>query len=139
MAIVALATPTLTLGGLTATLGLLGTGTTYGASATGFTVAGNNGLVLVQIVTGSAGGGSLQFAAALSANNPAAITLANSSAYWFGPFDPALYNVSNLLSATLPGATGSTVASFYLPASKALAGYSEMHNPFETVVGAQDY
>jgi hypothetical protein len=139
MTIVALAAPTVTLGGLTAVLGLQAAGTTYGASATGFTVAGNNGLLLVQVVVGSSGTGSLQFAAALSANNPSAITVANSSTYWFGPFDPALYNVSNLISATLPGATGSTVAAFYIPASKALTGYSGMHNPFETVVGTQDY
>lgn len=139
MAVVALATPTVTLGGITAALGLLAAGTAYGATAASFTLAGNNGLLLVSIVVASGGGGTLQFAAALSANNPAAITLAASSTYWFGPFDPAIYNVSNLVSATFPGASGSTIASFYIPASKSLAGYSEMHNPFETTVGAQDY
>jgi hypothetical protein len=145
MANVALSAPTLTLGGITAAAGLLGAGTSINA-ATGITIAGNNGLLLLNIITVSSGGSSnFQFSCPNSANNPAAITLAASSSYWFGPFDPAVYNwPTGTTNGGLVVITG-TIASvantaqvFYIPASKTLSGYQSLHNPFEQTLGTAD-
>ena len=147
MAAVALAAPTLTLGGITAALGLLGAGTAL-TSATGLTLAGNNGLLVVNIVTIASGGMSnLVLTAPNSANNSASITLAASSSYWFGPFDPAVYNfptgsaTPNLVVFTGTfAAVANTAQAFYLPAGKTLSGYQSLHNPFDGgTVGNQDY
>lgn len=139
---VSLAAPTGTyIGGITAALGLIGAGTTYGSGETYFTAAGNNGLLLVQVVVGSSGTGTLQFTCPNSANNPAAITVADSDTYLFGPFDPAVYNwpvgstYPQLVYATLPGASGTSVASFYMNASAPLVSYRGTHNPFDTAAG----
>lgn len=147
MANVALAAPTLTLGGTTAALGLLGAGTSINA-ATGITIAGNNGLLLLNIVTvGSGGSSGFQFTCPISANQPAAITLAAASSYWFGPFDPAIYNFPiggpNAGLVVITGTIASvanTAQVFYLPAGTPTVGYKSLHNAFYggSVVGAED-
>lgn len=145
MTVVALTAPTLTLGGFTAAAGLLGAGTSINA-ATGITIAGNNGLLLLNIVTTTSGGSSgFQFSCPNSANNPASISLAASSSYWFGPFDPSIYNwPAGSANPNLVVITG-TIASvantaqvFYIPASKTVAGYQSLHNPFESTLGSAD-
>lgn len=144
MTSVALAAPSVNVSGLTAALALVPTGTTYGSAATFFTAAGNNGLLCIWVTVGSSGTGTLQFMCPVSANNPAAITVADSDTYLFGPFDPAIYNWPtgsahpDLVYATLPGATGSTVASAYMSAASALVSARGAHNPFQTGTG-QDY
>ena len=153
MAAVALAAPTLTLGGQTAALGLISAGTAL-TSATGLTLAGNNGLLVVNITTIASGGMSnLVLTAPNSANNSASITLAASSIYWLGPFDPAIFNwptgasaqsgvtVANLVYITGTfGAVANTAQVFYIPASRATAGYQTLHNPFDGgTAGNQDY
>jgi hypothetical protein len=137
MANLALGAPTLTLGGITAAAGLEATAETALTAKTGFTFL-NNGLVLVHLVVGSAGTGSLQFVAT-QGSNPAAITVADSSSYWFGPFDPAVYSdMTGLVTATISVVTGNSVGVYYMAAGKTLASYNALHNPFETVSGATD-
>lgn len=141
MAVVAIS-PTGYLGGMT--VGPSGmfnnAGSTYGASAASFTCTGNNGLLLLYFVIGSSGTGTLQFTCPIAANQPAAITVANSGTYFFGPFDPAIYNTTaGLLGGTLAGASGTTIAAYYLPARYALQGMDGMHNPFETTPFVPDW
>jgi hypothetical protein len=153
MANVALATPTLTLGGTTPTLGLLGAGTAVNGSSS-LTIAGNNGLVLLNFITAAVTSSTaVTVVAPNSANNLVIGTLAVSSSYWLGPFDPAIFNwptgaaaqsgvtVAGLLYITGTfGAVANTAQVFYLPAGKTLVGYQSLHNPFDGgTAGNQDY
>ncbi len=146
MANLVLTAPTLTIGlPLTAANGVYAQGATESGnlatgSSTGFTFPNvPAGLVIVRFVTGSAGTGSLQFIATVG-SNPAAITVANSTTYLFGPFDPAVYsNAAGVVSATISNYTGNYVGVYILPASAPPAGFRATHNPLELVPGATDW
>jgi hypothetical protein len=141
-----LAAPTLTIGlPLTAANGVYAQGATEAGnlatgSSTGFTFPNTPaGLVIVRFVTGSGGTGSLQFIATVGAN-PAAITVANSTTYLFGPFDPAVYSsVAGIVTATISNYTVNSVGVYILPASVPVAGFRATHNPLELVPGATDW
>lgn len=144
MTILAISAPTAFLGGITAAAGTFAA-TTDGSHAlgtdTGFTIAGNNGLLLLHIYI-AVTGGTLQFVCANTANNPAAITLPSSAAhYFFGPFDPAIYNnaATGLMNATLAGTATNYFGVWYMSASAPIVGYREFHNPFQATLGAIDY
>jgi hypothetical protein len=143
MANVALAAPTLTLGGMTPALGLIGAGTAVNGS-TSLTIAGNNGLLLLNFITAAVTTStSVTVVAPNSANNVTIGTLAVSSNYWLGPFDPAVFTwpvgasaqsgvaVAGLVYITGSfGAVANTAQVFYLPAGKPLASYCSLHDAF---------
>ena len=90
---------------------------------TGFTVP-NNGSVLVRVVIGAAGAGTIQFVCQKSIEGVAMPltafqqSLANSTVYLFGPFRPSEFNdVNNLLNANLSVVTGNSVGAYILPGS----------------------
>lgn len=146
----------LTIGGITAAAGLItpSNGSSFTTTNLSLTFAGNNGLMLLNFVIAATGVvAGLQFNCPNSANNPAAITLANSGTYWLGPFDPAIYNwptgsptqssiaVANLIYVTMTSVgAANTVQAFYMNATRPPAGYLSAHNPFSggLTVGAED-
>lgn len=126
MALLALSAPATSLAGVSG-LTIPASGTSL-ATFTGFTVP-NNGLVAVIVFVGASGAGNLQFLTQRGASQPAAIAVANSTNYIFGPFDPNLYSdVNGLLNATLSVVTGNSVNAYVLPTT---AGFRATHNPFE--------
>lgn len=88
---------------------------------TGFTVP-NNGAVLVRVVVGAAGTGTIQFVCQKTIEGVSLQltafqqTLANSTVYIFGPFRPSEFNdVNGLLNANLSVVTGNSVGAYILP------------------------
>jgi hypothetical protein len=148
MANLTLTAATLKPFGLTAASGLLPASETALTGFTGFQFPNNPaGLVIVHLVVGSAGTGSLQFIAQVG-SNPAAITVANSSSYLFGPFDPSIYSdPTGTVFATLSVVTGNSVGIYLLnnPGQTLLTafgqneGFRALHNPLEMTVGATDW
>ena len=148
MANLVLTAATLKPFGLTAATGLTAAAETSLATFTGFQFPNNPaGLVVVHVVVGASGTGSLQFIAQ-QGSNPAAITVANSSGYFFGPFDPSIYSdPTGTVFATISVVTGNSVGVYLLgnPGNSLLTtfggnqGNRALHNPLEMVVGATDY
>ena len=92
-------------------------------SNTGFTVP-NNGAVLVRVVIGSAGAGTIQFICQKTIEGVSLPltafqqSLSNSTVYIFGPFRPSEFNdVNGLLNANLSVVTGNSVGAYILPGS----------------------
>lgn len=88
---------------------------------TGFTVP-NNGAVLVRVVIGASGAGTIQFVCQKTVEGvlmPLTAfqqSLANSTVYIFGPFRPSEFNDANgLLNANLSVVTGNSVGAYILP------------------------
>lgn len=148
MANLVLTAATLKPFGLTAGTALTAAAETSLATFTGFQFPNNPaGLVVVHLVVGASGAGNVTFTAQ-QGSQPAAIAVANSSAYFFGPFDPSVYSdPTGTVFATISVVTGNSVG-VYLLGSPGLTllttfggnqGNRALHNPFEMVVGATDY
>lgn len=93
------------------------------ATFTGFTVP-NSGNIVVRLTIGAAGTGNIQFVCQKQirgASLPLTVfqqTLANSTAYVFGPFAPSEFNDANgLLNVNLSVVTGNAVGAYVLPGS----------------------
>jgi hypothetical protein len=88
---------------------------------TGFTFP-NNGAVLVRVVVGAAGTGTIQFVCQKTIEGvllPVTAfqqTIANSTVYIYGPFRPSEFNdVNGLVNANLSVVTGNSAGVYILP------------------------
>jgi len=133
MTTLALTAPATTFGGVSG-LAIAASGTSL-ATFAGFSVP-NNGAVMLIVWVGASGAGNLQFLTQRGQTQPAAIAVANSTNYIFGPFDPALYSDGGgLLQATISVVTGNSVAAYALAST---ASFRAVHNPFQNVLTSAD-
>jgi hypothetical protein len=130
MAPLVLAAPTVPIGSLSgsgggpnvATPNLLPAAENALTGFTGFSFP-NNGAVILRVVVGVAGAGTLTFTVQRTVEGqlPAALTytLVNSTAPLFGPFSPGDFNdVNGLFQATMSVVTGNSVGVYQLPTSR---------------------
>lgn len=97
------------------------------ATFTGFTFPNDENTIVVVFV-GAAGTGTIQFVPAVG-SAPAALTLANSTNYIFGPIPSAYNNATGLVTANLSVVTGNSVSVFKL-LHKGVTSVA-LHSPLE--------
>jgi hypothetical protein len=125
MTVLALANPATSIAGPPGGGGIVGialpAAETAMAANTGFTVP-NNGAIIVRVVIGAAGTGTIQFICQKTIEGVLLpITafqqvLSNSTIYFFGPFRPSEFNdVNGLLNANMSVPTGNSVGAYILP------------------------
>jgi hypothetical protein len=125
MTVLALANPVTSITGPPGGGGIVGivlpAAETAMAANTGFTVP-NNGAIIVRVVIGAAGTGTIQFVCQKTIEGVLLpITafqqvLSNSTVYIFGPFRPSEFNDANgLLNANMSVPTGNSVGAYILP------------------------
>lgn len=119
-----LESPTSTLGGLTATSGLVNPGVAFSTDLghTGFEAAGNNGLLMIVLITPEFNAGFSIWLTGL----PGHIVINTNSTYILGPFDVGTYG--STLQATGAPAGRSMIQSYYLAASSPV--FSGTHQMF---------